>query len=396
MSVMGCLAGGGTNLLNSRLSPSGTDKSSLAGDPELRELRAMSLSLRSSLPPDVSIGRNSEFINSRSARFPEIEPLVQIIRSPSSDVRDGNNWQRWATTEEDWSPWARKAAIRHSNRVELGYLQITIPEQIPLLKDCLKSCFPSFSGKEAARKLLISLEDDNLAFTSSVKATHWQGNRLNELVLPIRALLYMRSGLRPQDWQLTRRMICILCSVEAVQGLSKIAEYSPSITRSPHHNDDIQYERFREALNSLNLIGGSRSADLALKRHQLCLRDVGDGAGSSNFKWSEFSPHKDGGVTGAELEGVLSHTLKYQGVPIPNHLKQYIKKKVDLFIVPPSGDQQSPVATVIQLSNFRTNGILIKRPKAGLAEAAQEFCFLVMDENICFNDDFALGQLLDE
>src|SRR5258706_6402627 len=43
MSVIRCLTGGGPNFLNSRLSPSGTETSSLAGDAELIALRAMSL-----------------------------------------------------------------------------------------------------------------------------------------------------------------------------------------------------------------------------------------------------------------------------------------------------------------------------------------------------------------
>ena len=395
-SVMRCLTGGASNLLKNRLSPIGTDTSSLAGDPELTALRVMSLPSRSFLAPDLSIDQMIGLAGTSSPKFLKIEPLVKISTAALPEREDAHNWGRWATTEQDSLPWAQRATIRHSNRVELSYLQVSMPEENRLLQTCLDSCFPSLSIMDAAKKLLISLEDDNLAVTTSVKATSWQGNQQEELILPVRALVYFRSALRPEDWQITRQVLCILCSEKAIQGLAEIAHYRPYIPRSPKNNDDAQCERFLLAINSLNLIGGTRSAGLALLRRQLSLRAVGDNPRSSDFEWSKFSPQRNDGFKGAEFHGIMSHALQHQEVSIQNHLKPYVEKNSCLCVVPAGSDQNGPPATALEIPNFRTQGVLIKKPKGGWGETAQNLCFLVMNENVWFDNESMLGQLMDE
>jgi hypothetical protein len=348
------------------------------------------------LAPEILNGVMMGFTGNGSSRFPEIEPLVQISHSTLSDMDDAHYWQRWVATEQDTLPWARKATIRHSNRVELSSLQVAIPEDIHLLRSCLESCFPGHSIKEAARKLLISLQDDNLAITTSVKATSRQGNQLKELILPVRALVYFRSGLRPEDWQITRQVLCLLCSEKAIEELSKIAELSPFIPRSSENNDNVQYERFFSAINSLNIIGGTRSVGLALVRRQLSLKVVSNNAGSSNFEWSKFSPRRTDGVTGAELYGIISNALQNQGVSTQDHLAPYIQKKSCLYIIPAGNDQEGPPASALEIPSFRTQGLLVKMPKVGGIERIQNLCFLVINENVKFNDEAMLGQLLEE
>ncbi len=396
MSVLTCLAGGGANLLNSRLSPSGTDTSSQVGDAEFIALRAMSLPSRSSLVPELTNGETMGLPRNSSLGFPKIEPLVQNGPTTFSDRRDIYSWQRWVTNEQDLRPWVRKATIRHSNQVELSFLQVTMPEEIHLLQTCLETCFPDLSVKDAARKLLISLQDDDLAVTSSVKATSWQGNQLNKLILEVRALVYFRSELKPKDWQIIRQVLCILCSEKAIEGLTQIAELNPFIHRSSNRSDDTECERFLQAINWPKLIGGTQSAGLALARCQLCLRAVSDSAGSSSFEWTKFFPQRDGGVTGEELYGIMSYALKNREVSIPDHLTPYIKKNWCPYIVPVGSDTQGPTAMALELPNFRTQGVLIKKPKVGWDEAAQDFCFLIVNENVRFDDEAKLGQLLEE
>lgn len=396
ISVIECLTGGGQNLLNSRLSPTGTDTSSLAGDTELIALRAMSLPSRSSLVPELSNDEITGSASISSPTFPEIEPLVQVDPTTFSGKEDIHFWRRWATTEQNQRPWSRKATIRHSNRVELNSLQVAMPEEIHLLQTCLDSCFPGLSTRDTARKLLISLQDDNLAVTTSVKNTFWEGNQVKESIIEVRALVYFRSGLRPEDWQITRHLLCILCSEKAMEGLARITKLSPSIHRSSNRGDDIQCERFLQAINSLNLIGGTRSAGLALARRQLSLKAVGDNAGSFMFEWSKFSPQRDDEVTGAELYEMMLRSLKKQKVFVPELLTPYIKQKSCLYNVPVRSDEQGPPAKALEIPNFRTHGILIKQPKLGRVEPVIDFCFLVMYENVQFDNETKLGQLLEE
>ena len=396
MSVIRCLTGGSENPFNSRLSPSGTDTSSLVGDADTIAQRAMSLPSRSSLPPELMNDEMMELVDNNSTEFAEIEPLVRINPAMLSDRPDIYSWQRWTMTEKDPRPWVQKATIRHSNLVEFSYLQVTMPEEIHILQTCLDLCFPDLSVKDAARKLLTSLQDDNMAVTTSVKATSWQGNQLKESTLEVRALVYFRSVLKGDDWQITRQMLCILCSEKAVEGLAQIAELSPLINGSWVKGDDTQCKRFLQAINSLNLIGGTRSVGLALVRRQLSLRAVSDSSGSFIFEWNKFSPERDDGVTGDELCGIMSHTLKRKDVFIPDLLTPYIKKKWCSYTVPVGSDQEGPLAMALEIPNFRAQGILIKKPKIGWAESAQDFCFLIINGNVRFDEETKLGQLLEE
>ena len=390
MSIINCLTGGGQNPLNSRLSPSGTDTSSLAGDAELRALRAISLPSRSSLVRELSSGETAYY---SPPEFPQIEPLVQIGPTTLLDRGDIYAWQRWATAEQNPWPWARKATIRHANRVELSSVQVTVPEDIYLLNACLNSWFPMLLAKDAARKVLVSLEDDNLAVTTSVKAASWHGAQLKESILEIRALVYFRSRLRPEDWQITRQVLCILCSEKAIQAMAQIAELRPTIRRSSNGSDIAQCERFLQAINSLNLVGGTRSAGLALVRRQLSLRRLTDKAGSLTLEWREFTPQRDGGVTGEELYGILSHALKGQEEPVLDLLTPYVKKKSYLYNVPVGSDQQRPPVTAFEIPSFQTQGIIIK---VGSLEITQDLCFLIFDENVRFDDEAKLGQPLED
>lgn len=396
MSIIRCITGGGQNTLNSRLSPSGTDISSVAGDSELIAFRAMSLPSRSSLAPELANGDMDGLASNSFSEFPEVELLVQISSSALLNRPDIYSWQRWANTEQNPWPWVQKATIRHANRVELHSLQITMPEEIHLLCTCLESWFPELLVEDAAKKVLISLQDDNLAVTTLVNATYWQNDQLKESTLEVRALVYFRSRLRPEDWHITRRVLCILCSEKAIEAISHIANLTPSIRRSLNGRDRAQCEQFLQAVNSLNLVGGTRSAGLALGRRQLCLQGVTDSAGSPTFEWSKFTPHREDGVTGDEFYRILSDTLKEPQKYIPDLLTPYVKNKSFVYTIPIDSDCQGPPATAFEIRPFRTKGILLKKLKITSIKSIQDFCFLIIDENVQFDDEAKLGQLLEE
>ncbi|OBT95141.1 hypothetical protein VE01_07405 [Pseudogymnoascus verrucosus] len=396
MSIIKCITGGGPNTLNSRLSPSGTDISSLAGDSELIALRAMSLPSRSSLAPELSNGDMDGLASSSSSEFPEVELLVQVNSSALLNRPDTYSWQRWATAEQNQWPWVQKATIRHSSRVELRSLQVTMPEEIHLLRACLESWFPGLSVKDAAKKVLISLQDDNLAVTTSVNATYWQNDQSKESILEVRALVYFRSRLSSEEWHIKRQVLSILCSEKAIEAISHIANLSFSIRRSFNGRDRSQCEQFLRAINSLNLVGGTRSASLALGKSQLSLQVVTDSAGSPIFEWSKFTPQRDDGVTGDEFCGILSRTLNEPQKYVPDLLTPYVKNKSFMYTIPIDSDCRGSPVTAFELLPFRTKGILVKNSKTTSVKSIRNFCFLITDENVQFDDEARLGQLLEE
>ncbi|RFU27659.1 hypothetical protein B7463_g8657, partial [Scytalidium lignicola] len=402
-SIMRCLTRNRLSHYPS-MSPSVTDISSLAGDAEFMVIRAMSLPSRSSLMPEPS---NDELgsVDDSSPEFLKIRHLIQVEPAILSDRVDTYSWQRWVTPDQDLRPWAKTATIRHSNLMELTSLQVVMPEKIHLIKTCLALCFPGFPIKEAARKLLISLQDDNLAVTTAVKAISWQGDQPKESILEVRALVYFRSGLRPEDWQITRQILCILCSEKAIQGLAQITGISPFINRSSN-TTDAQCEQFLRAINSLNLIGGNKSAGLALARPHLFIRAVSDGSGSSLFEWSSFClPRAEEGVTGSRTVSgftgdnffdIMSKALTTQDVSIPPFMTLYIEKKSCSYTIPGVSGQRGPPAEALHIPNFPTQGVIVKKPKNSWSETTPEFCFLVTNEQVQFGEEKSLGELLEE
>lgn len=404
-SIMKCLTRNRLSLYPS-MSPSIADISSLADDAQSTAIRTISLPSRSSLAPESSSDELGA-VDSSPPMVLEFRHLIQVSPATLSEGGDTYSWQRWVTPDKDLTPWTRAATIRHSNRIELTSLQVAMPENIHLIKTCLNSCFPGFTTNAAATKLLNSLQDDNLAVTTAVKAMKRQGNQLEETTLEVRALAYFRSGLRPEDWQITRQMLCVLCSEKAIQGLAQITGINPSINRRSS-TTDAECEQFLRAINSLNLIGGNRSAGLSLMRPQLFLRAVSNGSGSSLFEWSVFSPPRTevvagstgskgfSGFTGDDFFDIMSKALTTQDVSIPCLLTPYIEKKSYPYTIPGVSDQRGPPATALDIPNFPTQGVIIKKPKDSWSETTPEFCFLVTNEHIQLGEERRLGELLEE
>jgi hypothetical protein len=92
----------------------------------------------------------------------------------------------------------------------------------------------------------------------------------------------------------------------------------------------------------------------------------------------------------------LSDALQGQEEPIPDLLTPYVKKKSYLYNVPVGSDQQELPVTGFKMPSFKTQGIVIKKPMDSSLETTQDFCFLIIDENIWFDDEAKLGRLLEE
>ncbi|EXJ88659.1 hypothetical protein A1O1_05590 [Capronia coronata CBS 617.96] len=431
-SVLTCLSGGRDNLLRSRLSPTGTDISSQLGDADLTlsraASRAISLPSRSSVMRELAGGTTTGRLpKDTSAEPPEIELLLQVDSAGSLRGQDSHRWRRWATKAQDSSlPWTGKATIRHANQVELSFVQVTVPAKAGLLERCLAYCFPELTPKGAARKLLISLQDDDLAVTAPaphpVKAAFQQRTpQSRRSTLEVRALVYFRSAISPEDWQVTRHVLAVLCDQQALRLLAETAEeVDPKIDRDMgmgmgmgmDRRDAIttsaDWERFKQAINWPKYIGGTTSAGLALGRRQLCLRSLRDDDGSVRFEWTKFCPQQDGGVAGEDMLRMISWSHASSQKPpqvgfanaIPHQqLAPYLQTArctLTVTVQANTDAQRSATPAALAVPNLRTSGVLIKKPTTGWPETVQEFCYLVTDEKVGFDDVALLGQLLEE
>ena len=395
MSILACLAGGRANLQRSRLSPSGTDTSSQWGDPEVPTLFGTPLPLRSSLAPDSRNGSTIESHRNELQGFSEIELLVLADHNTPTDENDIYKWRRWSKNEPNSPAWTYQAIIRHSNDVEIANLRVTLPEDIQTLQSCMASCFPDLSVEDAARRLLTTMQDENLAITTSVKIAARQGNKRQKSVSAVRAFLYFRSALKPEDWRIMRQVFCIICSKKAMEKLAQMAGFPSSI--EPYYNSsaDTDGERLLRAMSWPEFVSGDQSAGLALTRSRLCLRAFTTSTGSSVFEWTNFPAQIDVGLTADQLRAAMSHASRSINRSTPDLLKPYITKHLRQYTVPVRNGRQILPAT-IKIPTFRTQGVLIKKPKEGWPHTTQDFCYLVTGENVQFDDEAKLGQLLQE
>lgn len=393
-SVLACLARGRANLHNFRLTPSGTEISSQVSDAGVTNLREMSLSLRSSLAPEQGRHATPGLLHNTSQEFWANWALRGTDPNALADLEDTYHWRRWITNENDLRPWVQTATVRHANQVELSSLQMTMPEEISSLQACLRMCFPTIPVKDGARKLLIALQDGDLAVSTSVRMYPGQGNRLNDSFCRAKVLIHCRSRLRPEDWQISRQLLCLLCNEQSMEVLARIAELNPTVIEWTS-SEEIGFESVVQAISRLHLVGGMQSAGLALTRLPLCLKVATNTFGSSRCEWATSSPQRDGGISADEMDDMVSQVVSGRDEPIPDHLIPYVEKQRLSYIVPVNHGAQEELFGSLRLPSFSTQGILIKKPKDGWPRKMQEFCLLVMNENVHFDDEFRLSQLLE-
>lgn len=261
---------------------------------------------------------------------------------------------------------------------------------------------PQLLPEQAAAILLTSLQDDDLAVTAAVKTTAWLMGKQQDSILEVRALVCFQSALRLEDWQITRQILCVLCSERSIQALAQITGVQPSIEGN-RQAKKLQCQQFAQAINSLNLIGGSMSVGLAVARSQLSLRAVHDdhSNSASMFEYQRSSPHKVPSTipefAGVSLFDAISsalNNLMTQEEHTTQTLNPYITKSFSLYTIPRISDQGS-LAPALDIPHYPSPGVIFKAQDSS-AEAEAEFCFLATNEPVRLGEEHILGELLEE
>jgi len=313
----------------------------------------------------------------------------------ATSSQDSCKWQIWTEADVQNHSWAAKATIRHSNVVEFSRVQLNLPEDRKLLEVWLNSFFPGISVADAARKLVRTMCDDDATVKIRLDIDTGQMNRLSEAGIMVRTLVYCQSALKPENWQISRRLLCIICSEKALNQLTQVAEVMFPVGIVFDHHEGVSYHQLSQAMEKLKSLGGKQSAALAIFRRQLCLRIAPSRSDNNKLQWRQFSAQHPDELTTRDLAIIMSRLVKTRNVPMPELLTPYSQEEWTLLIAPANqkveilGDENHDVPI------FKSLGVLIKKP-ISWPKGTQDFCFFVMDESIHFDDAFKLGKMIEE
>ncbi|KIW40797.1 uncharacterized protein PV06_07970 [Exophiala oligosperma] len=407
-SILACLAGGRTNLRQVRLSPSGTEASSQMSEIGISNFPDISLPLRSSTAPEQA---HAELVGDLDA---DKETILQRHRQPdpasssaTENALDTHQWRKWEEADPDEHPWAAHATIRHSNVVQYSYWQLILPVDKKVLENCLEVVFPKISAEEAARQLVNTMCDTNMTVKTRWKfdAKQMPPGESPGVEILVRALVYAQCALKPENWRITRRLSCILCSQRALQQLAEIAHVvlPPTGLVDDEIGSGINCQQVLQAIDKLKLCSGQKSAGLAMFRRQLCLRathKVSDGF--EELEWFAFSHQSSATNVGTikttrKLASVIASTFfgRKRHPTVAPVLAPYVEAESTLHILPTDHEMDNLARREADALRFKSPGILIKKPTTWPGKTP-EFCLLVTEENVDFEDEVRLGEMIEE
>ncbi|KIW19326.1 hypothetical protein PV08_03620 [Exophiala spinifera] len=397
-NILACLAGGRARLKGMRLSPSGTEvSSSQRSDRDMSNLRGISLPLRSSTAPDfgptATVGDlfAAEVGNSPTHALPD----CAVSLMSTTNTVDAHQWRNWEEADPHQYPWATLATIRHSNVVKYSNLQLTLPAGKKELEMCLDAIFPEMRAEEAAGRLLRTMCDDTMTIKTCWNSGTRRMGEETEPDIPVRAFVYAQCALNPESWHVTRRLLLILCCERALQHLAAIAHVAlPARVVDDSVDSNVSCHQVLQAVDNLKLCTGGPSAGLAIFRRQLFLRATVNTCGHEELEWVHLSHPPTNGPTTWELGSILPNFSKKQEVMAPI-LTPYIQAESALQIIPTFHKMTNLAKKEVDIFRFKSPGILIKKPTTWPGKTP-EFCLLVTEQNIHFDDKVRLGDMIEE
>lgn len=396
-SILNCLTGGGDGLYSCRLTPPGTDLSSQLSEVDVRDLQTTSsLRLQSPMMQTSDFLPDMCTVEPSSLNGTDIAALFHEVTVGSVNGDQSHNWQWWRKEQSQVLPWNQTATIRHSNQVEFSTVHLVIPEQPAMLQSCLSLLCPKLTVEEASARLLNMLQERSFV----IKDQKGMGGYANQPVKKarhVRLLVYFRSGLRPEDWQITRNLLVIACSMPAMKLVAQIAGSKKDFLRLSHLTipDNRMEELVRMIKESPKLIAGSDSVMLAMTRRPMFLFPVFDITVSAKFQWISSSQAKTE-LSADELSVFMSDVFNGPETPLPALSTQHMRKHLERLTVPSSDDEMGSSCLQHKLPRIDTAAIIVKKPSNGWPSSTPQFCLMVVDQRTSFNDNFRLGQLLQE
>lgn len=310
---------------------------------------------------------------------------------PKEDQQDPFNWTRWIEKSDSDPEWAKTMTVRHTNLVILDYISLKLPENAEELRSCLQSFFPEVSVGSVANQLLEMFVDNELAIETTDVVVSSSTTDQPELVTPVRALIFCRSAIRKQDWQISRQILCITCSLESLILLMDFSgEQSLALPGFPRDCHTSECECLNTATKVLSLISGSTSASLALGRICLRLRRVERSGQPGHLQWEPIKSKSRGQRLQKLCVTVLNTSDAVRQRP-------FMKKMRRHWIIE-AGAKTATATAIFSALVFPElvdppEGIIVKKPNTWPG-ATHRFCLLVMNDKVDFKDTPELGKLV--
>lgn len=336
----------------------------------------------------------------RAEELYEIGALLTADLDASMLLGDYYHWRRWLPVETSPLAWGRSATIRHANQIELSLLRLIVPEERQVLRLFLQACFPDIPQSDAANKLLDLLCNETLAFSSSVTLESRLGSRASDPVCDARIAVYFRSSLRPTDWQVARNLVILFCSKESMWSLADVA--NADMTDVPWIvGNELATENIVEAMNELHFVSGTLSASLAVGLVPLCLKANPRAPARSGYTWARYCPQTEAGLSDDDFNQITSRLVPEEAgdlTAVSDIVVPYIQKQRLSYII--QAEQSTDTTQLSRSLNIPTSstcsGVIVKKHAPSWPVAVPDFCFLVIDERVDFNDERRLAQMIAE
>jgi hypothetical protein len=131
---------------------------------------------------------------------------------------------------DDPSHWTNEVAVRSTDVVMFQFSHISLPHQLPALRECLGILLPNLTSSQAAENVHSLFEEEGFFIsTSFLKEIEslWTNCPLmssnNEQEVVLKVLIRMHTCFRKVDWRITRSLICVTCTQEAADSLSEVS-----------------------------------------------------------------------------------------------------------------------------------------------------------------------------
>ncbi|KAK5062685.1 hypothetical protein LTR84_004758 [Exophiala bonariae] len=379
--VLGCLVGGRLN--SRRLTP---------GFSVLSERSPSELELLQHIPHQASDNRKLVVENFRpQGRISNGHVGTETSRGMEHDNLLG--WTRWIGKSVNDPKWTRLMTIRHTDLVYLDIVSLNLPEELDTLKSCLESFEMQRALDSIAEELLMMFLDNELAIQTTNHIVSRTSAEEHESPVPVRAIIFSRSAIRRQDWQISRQTLVIACTWKSLMLLKDLSQHSVALPNFPRHCHTQQCACFTTAINAVSWISRGMSANLALGQTCLRLRFDQSSRQPAHFQWVQARS----GAKDTRFKNFCLAILNTTSSVIKQ--RPFIEKVRSHWKVSPGEGTATATAMFMALDvpqlvdDSKVAAMIVKKPRTW-PETTQKFCLFVMEDGVDFENRAELCRLI--
>jgi hypothetical protein len=305
--------------------------------------------------------------------------------------------------------WSKLATIQHSNLVQFKFQYRTIPEDLELLRQFLRTAERSDRSEDPAIRArgILTLFEQHAAVQTDMSAVVklidlWVENP--NLVMgaetpptrSVQVLVNFHTYFDIGTWQTIRLLDCFVCSQTAWNLLLQVSRYEDPPARDPWMSD--QRADLCACVHPLRSFHGKESTTAALLNLELQLcgpnprdpstSDLRHAPSKTDLTWEK--------VTKPTREDLFFHNNVWAR---PDIHWQYTRSTTKQREIHPFAPVASWLDAILQARSIQQKGeqgaILLRKPPTW-PESCPFFCLAVFDANVDFFTERSLGQMLDQ